>query len=149
MDGMPLHGTLQNGEFYDMKSLRQTKRAAVPSSRRCSRPDLSTISRPDSCWRGYRWHLPPSLSARSFATCLPVSMPTENGNKRLAPGTLPARLELGCSTSLRHTHVRARRRTGAPPGQCSLRVRLTLIQGGWGEAGGLFTETAQRNGLTH
>lgn len=59
-------------------------------------------------------------------------MPTENGNKRLAPGTLPARLELGCSTSLRHTHVRARRRTGAPPGQRSLTCAFDIDSGGLG-----------------
>lgn len=136
---MPLHGTLQNGESYDMDSLRQTKPGAVPVDRQP----------PGQLLAGLWLALPPSLSARSFTTCLPVSMPTENGNKRLAPGTLAARLELGRSASLRHTHVGACQRTGAPSGRRSLRVRLTLIRGGWGEAGGLFTQTSQRNGLTN
>lgn len=67
--------------------------------------------------------MPPSPSAQAFATCLPVAMPTEKGNKGLTAGTPPTRLERGHPTSLRHTHVWAR--LGWRP------VRMAFVKCAW------------------
>lgn len=130
------------------RNICQTQRGAGPSGR-CSRPP--PVGSPGGRWRGDYGHWPPSLSAQAFATCLPVSMPTEKGNKHLTAGTPPARLERGHSTSLRRAHVWARQGTGAPSGRHSLGA-FGIYLGGLGRGRYPIHGSGMRNrrpGLAH